>query len=82
VEDFAKAVAGATPHDVMQLVLITQYFDTLKEIAANDRTNTVLVPHTPGAVNDLFSQLRDTMVAGNALSTPPDAGGPAASRLK
>ncbi len=28
IEDFSKAVAGATPHDVMQLVLITQYFDT------------------------------------------------------
>src|SRR5713101_4812383 len=46
IEDFSKAVAGATPHDVMQLVLITQYFDTLKEIAANDRTNTVIVPHS------------------------------------
>jgi len=37
----------------MQLVLITQYFDTLKEIAANDRTNTVLVPHSPSTISDL-----------------------------
>jgi hypothetical protein len=42
IEDFSKAVAGATAQDVMQLVLITQYFDTLKDIAGNDRTNTVL----------------------------------------
>src|SRR6202051_1384295 len=82
IEDFSKAVAGATPHDVMQLVLITQYFDTLKEIAANDRTNTVLVPHSPSTIADLFSQFRDTMVTGNPLSTPPDVSGPAASRLK
>src|ERR1700686_557998 len=82
IEDFSKAVAGATPHAVMQLVLITQYFDTLKEIAANDRTNTVLVPHSPSTIADLFSQFRDTMVTGNALSTPPDVSGPAASRLK
>src|SRR5579864_8293467 len=33
VEDFSKAVQGSTPQDVMQLVLMTQYFDTLKEIA-------------------------------------------------
>jgi regulator of protease activity HflC (stomatin/prohibitin superfamily) len=72
VEDFARAVAGATPHDVMHLVLITQYFDTLKEIAANDRTNTVLVPHSPGVVNDLFSQFRDSLITANALSNPPD----------
>ena len=66
----------------MQLVLITQYFDTLKEIAANDRTNTVLVPHSPSTINDLFSQFRDTMVAGNALSTSVDVAGPAGGRLK
>jgi len=83
VEDFAKAVAGATPHDVMQLVLITQYFDTLKEIAANDRTNTVLVPHSPGVVNDLFSQFRDSLVTANALNNPPDVSAPPQSgRLK
>jgi len=83
VEDFAKAVAGATPHDVMQLVLITQYFDTLKEIAANDRTNTVLVPHSPGVVNDLFSQFRDSLVTANALNNPPDvSAAPQSGRLK
>jgi regulator of protease activity HflC (stomatin/prohibitin superfamily) len=53
VEDFAKAVQGSTPQDVMQLVLMTQYFDTLKDISANDHTNTVLVPHTPNALTDL-----------------------------
>src|SRR5271155_5884142 len=71
IEDFAKAVAGATPHDVMQLVLMTQYFDTLKEIAANDRTNTVLVPHSPSTINDLFAQFRDTMVTATAMSAAP-----------
>ena len=49
VEDFAKAVQGSTPQDVMQLVLMT-YFDTLKDIAANDRSNTVLIPHTPNTL--------------------------------
>jgi regulator of protease activity HflC (stomatin/prohibitin superfamily) len=72
IEDFSKAVAGATPQDVMQLVLVTQYFDTLKDIAANDRTNTVLVPHSPSTINDLFSQFCDSMVTENALSTSVD----------
>jgi len=72
IEDFSKAVAGATAQDVMHLVLITQYFDTLKDVAANDRTNTVLVPHSPGTINDLFNQFRDAMVTANAVSTPPD----------
>src|SRR5215467_6043471 len=64
VEDFAKTVPGSTPQDVMQLVLMTQYFDTLKEIAANDHTNTVLIPHTPNMLTDLFDQLRTAIVTG------------------
>ncbi len=72
VEDFAKAVQGSTPQDVMQLVLMTQYFDTLKEIAANDHTNTVLIPHTPNNLTDLFSQIRNAIVTGGALSQHPD----------
>src|SRR6202049_3168701 len=57
VEDFAKTVQGSTPQDVMQLVLMTQYFDTLKDIAANDHTNTLLIPHTPNTLTALFSQI-------------------------
>jgi regulator of protease activity HflC (stomatin/prohibitin superfamily) len=64
VEDFAKTVPGSTPQDVMQLVLMTQYFDTLKEIAANDHSNTILIPHSPSSVTDLFGQLRDAIVTG------------------
>jgi regulator of protease activity HflC (stomatin/prohibitin superfamily) len=71
VEDFAKAVQGSTPQDVMQLVLMTQYFDTLKEIAANDHTNAILIPHTPNTLSDLFGQIRNALVTGVELSKTP-----------
>lgn len=71
VEDFAKTVPGSTPQDVMQLVLMTQYFDTLKDIAANDHTNTILVPHSPSTVTDLFSQLQNAIVTGMELTHHP-----------
>ena len=72
VEDFAKTVPGSTPQDVMQLVLMTQYFDTLKDIAANDHSNTILIPHTPNTLTDLFSQIRNAIITGNevALHSP------------
>ena len=77
VEDFAKTVPGSTPQDVMQLVLMTQYFDTLKDIAANDHTNAILIPHTPNTLTDLFSQIRNAIVVGTELTThsaiPPNA---------
>jgi regulator of protease activity HflC (stomatin/prohibitin superfamily) len=69
VEDFAKTVPGSTPQDVMQLVLMTQYFDTLKEIAANDHSNTILIPHTPNTLTDIYSQIRNAIIAGNELSS-------------
>jgi regulator of protease activity HflC (stomatin/prohibitin superfamily) len=71
VEDFAKTVPGSTPQDVMQLVLMTQYFDTLKDIAANDHTNTVLIPHSPSTLSDLFGQLRNAIVTGVELTNHP-----------
>jgi len=77
VEDFAQPVPGSTPQDVMQLVLMTQYFDTLKDIAANDHSNTILIPHTPNTLTDLFSQIRNAIVTGTELSShaamPPSA---------
>ena len=48
VEDFQKVVEGATARDVMTLVLLTQYLDTLKEIGASANTNTVMLSHSPG----------------------------------
>jgi len=71
VEDFAKTVPGSTQQDVMQLVLMTQYFDTLKEVAANDHTNTILIPHTPNTLTDIFSQIRNAIVAGSELTKHP-----------
>jgi len=69
VEDFAKTVPGSTPQDVMQLVLMTQYFDTLKDIAANDHSNTILIPHTPNTLTDLFSQIRNAIITGTELTS-------------
>src|ERR1043166_837054 len=41
VEAFSQAVEGTTAKDVMMLVLVTQYLDTLKEIGAQDKSNTL-----------------------------------------
>jgi len=67
VDEFQKSVPGATPQDVMNLVLMTQYFDTLKEIGASSHSNTILIPHSPGHLQDLASQMRDSMLAVDAV---------------
>jgi regulator of protease activity HflC (stomatin/prohibitin superfamily) len=62
IEQFQKAVDGATPKDVMQLVLVTQYFDTLKAIGESDKTNTLFLSHSPGAVKEVSDQILESML--------------------
>jgi regulator of protease activity HflC (stomatin/prohibitin superfamily) len=62
VEQFQKAVEGSTSREVMQLVLVTQYFDTLKSIGESDKTNTLFLTHAPGAVRDVSDQILDSML--------------------
>jgi regulator of protease activity HflC (stomatin/prohibitin superfamily) len=67
IEQFQKVVDGASSRDVMQLVMVTQYFDTLKSIGESDKTNTLFLAHTPSAVKDVSEQILDSMlVAGRS----------------
>jgi regulator of protease activity HflC (stomatin/prohibitin superfamily) len=67
IEQFQKAVEGTTSRDVMQLVLVTQYFDTLKSIGESDKTNTLFLTHSPGAVREVSDEILNSMlVAQNA----------------
>ena len=62
IEQFQKVVDGASAKEVMQLVMVTQYFDTLKSIGESDRTNTLFLAHSPGVVKDLSDQILQSMV--------------------
>jgi len=62
IEQFQKAVEGASAKDVMQLVLITQYFDTLKSIGESDKTNTLFLAHSPGSVREVGDQILESML--------------------
>jgi regulator of protease activity HflC (stomatin/prohibitin superfamily) len=62
VDEFRKSVPGTTAKDVMNLVLMTQYFDMLKEIGASSRTNAILIPHSPGNLTTLTEQMRNAMM--------------------
>jgi regulator of protease activity HflC (stomatin/prohibitin superfamily) len=84
VETFKAGVEGASAKDVMILVLLTQYFDTLKEIGASSHSNTIMMPHSPGGMVDFFEQIRNAVVLGDiiggaaqAVPVPSKPGAPA-----
>src|ERR1039458_356842 len=62
IEQFQKVVEGASAKEVMQLVMVTQYFDTLKSIGENDKTNTLFLSHSPAAVKEVSDQILDAML--------------------
>lgn len=68
VENFSNDVQGATTQDVMNLVMMTQYFDTIKEVSTGSETNTILIPHSPGGMADLSEQIRNSMIVANEVS--------------
>ena len=65
VEDFQKSLRHISHEEVMQFVLLTQYFDTLSSIGANGKNTTMLMPHSPGSMQDFQQQI----VAGTAFGT-------------
>jgi regulator of protease activity HflC (stomatin/prohibitin superfamily) len=69
VEQFQKAVEGATSKEVMQLVLVTQYFDTLKSIGESDKTNTLFLTHSPAAVKEVSDQILESMLVAQRANT-------------
>ena len=63
IEQFQKVVEGASAKEVMQLVMVTQYFDTLKAIGESDKTNTLFLTHSPGTVSEIGDQILGSMLA-------------------
>lgn len=68
VENFNKGVNGTNAEDVMNLVLMTQYFDTLKEIGMSGKSNTIMIPHSPGGMGDISEQMRNAIITANQVT--------------
>jgi len=56
VEEF-KAATRAETKEVMNLVLLTQYFDTLGKIGADSKNSVLMIPHNPEGMMNLFEEI-------------------------
>jgi regulator of protease activity HflC (stomatin/prohibitin superfamily) len=70
VAQFKNDVDGTSAQDVMNLVLMTQYFDTLKDVGLSSKSNTIMIPHSPSGMNDISEQLRNAMITANQVQKP------------
>ncbi|MBI1211916.1 MAG: SPFH domain-containing protein [Alphaproteobacteria bacterium] len=70
VDAFKERIEGLSAADVLNLVLLTQYFDTLKDIGVSAGSKVILTPHSPGALSDIAGELRNAVLTGNEMSKP------------
>lgn len=68
VANFNSSITGTNANDVMNLVLMTQYFDTLKEIGLSSKNNTIMIPHSPGGMGDISEQMRNAIITANEVN--------------
>ncbi len=63
VNDFSSHVQGSSAQEVMDLLLLTQYFDVMKEISKKPGTtgNSIFLPHGPNAIKALREDLKNSI---------------------
>lgn len=69
--NISNSVSGTSAKEVMELIMVTQYFDTIKDLGNSSKTNTVFLPHGPGHVKDISDQIRNGMMEASAGRLEP-----------
>lgn len=67
-DDFQKNIPHFNTHDVMHLILLTQYFDTLKDIGHHSGNNAIFLPHSPSQFYDLSNHIREAIITGGQIN--------------
>lgn len=67
LDEFQNKIPGIQTQDVMSLILMAQYFDTLKEMGMSGKMNTILIPHSPAGLHDLQEQIRNSIITANQV---------------
>lgn len=66
IDEFAKQT-GSSHSNIMDMVLMLQYIDVLKDIGASSKSNVVFVPHSPSNLSSISEQLRETIFSAQML---------------
>lgn len=66
VEDFSNTLQGVSPIEIMQFVLLTQHYDTIKEIG--EKNSSIIVPYSPGNLQNLQQQLMEGNLMADKIS--------------
>ncbi|EXB55472.1 Hypersensitive-induced response protein 4 [Morus notabilis] len=66
--NFSHKVEGTSAKEVMDLIMVTQYFDTIKDLGNSSKNTTVFIPHGPGHVRDIGEQIRNGLMEASSAN--------------
>jgi regulator of protease activity HflC (stomatin/prohibitin superfamily) len=69
VSQFSEAV-GVNSSEAMSLIMLTQHYDTLKDVASGSHTATLFMPYGPSAVTSLNDTIRDSFLQAKMVAGP------------
>jgi hypothetical protein len=64
IVDFGGHVEGSTTHDIITLLLMTQYFDTIRDVGSADHCRTTFLPTSRTAGDDMRQALMQAQAGG------------------
>lgn len=77
-EQFQSLKEAGIGTEAQSILLMTQYFDTISEVAKNSQTQTLMLPSNPGGMENFLEEIRNSIVIGNQIT--PNKPAPAAIR--
>ena len=69
VVEFSSQVQNINNQEILSMMLMTQYFDTLKDVGMSSRNSTVFVPHQPGTIGDISAQIRNGLLEATSVQS-------------
>ncbi len=67
-EDFKGALPHATDAEVMTMLMLTQYLEMIEKVGANARSNTIMIPHSPGGMAKFRDEILQAVASGNLVA--------------
>jgi regulator of protease activity HflC (stomatin/prohibitin superfamily) len=63
VQELKTAYQGASDDTIMNMLMMTQYFETLTQVGAKSNATTIFVPGTPAGVEHFRQQIMEALLA-------------------
>ena len=61
--DSLRAATGVDPAEATRMVVLTQYFDTIKEIGVSAGAKVIFQPSSPSGMTDMLAQIRTAVMS-------------------